>query len=372
MMGEPISDEEKIALLNLLSVDGIGSGTAVRLVNQFESAQAVFHASEARLTAVPRITAAAISRLKSVRADGDIGKRQYEKATQSGVEVRTFWDDSYPPILRLLENDAPALLFVKGTLRVEARRLAVVGTRSATAYGKRMTHDLVVGLRGSGVHVVSGLASGVDGFAHEAALEAGLITEAVFGCGVDYIYPPFHESLSNRILAAGGALVSEYPLGTMPDRFHFPQRNRIISGLSRATLVVEAGDKSGALITAMLALEYNREVAAVPGAVTNPKSAGCHELIKNGAALVERAEDILQLLEVRTANGQTDRTQQPELVLDEPESNVIKLLDASEAQHIDSIAERLKVPVGDALGQLLLLELKGAVKQLPGKYFVRA
>ena len=203
-------------------------------------------------------------------------------------------------------------------------------------------------------------------------MEGGLITEAVFGSGVDHIYPSFHEALSNRILAAGGALISEYPMGTMPDRFHFPQRNRIISGLSSATLVVEAGDKSGALITAMLALEYNREVAAVPGAVTNPKSAGCHELIKNGAALVARSEDVLQLLEVKTATGQTDRSRQPELVLDESEFAMMTLLDASEAQHIDMIADRLKVPIGEALGRLLLLELKGAVKQLPGKYFVRA
>ncbi len=370
-MPQSVSDAEKIALLNLLSVDGIGSGTAVRLVNQFESAQAVFSVPEVKLNAVPRMTAAAVSRLRAVRADGDVGKRQYEKALESGVEVRTFWDDNYPPMLRMLDNDAPAVLFISGNLPAEARRLAVVGTRSATAYGKRMTHDLIASLRGSRVHIVSGLASGVDGFAHEAALEVGLFTEAIFGCGVDHIYPPFHESLSNRILASGGALVSEYPLGTLPDRYHFPQRNRIISGLSQATMVVEAGDKSGALITAMLALEYNRDVAAVPGAVTNPKSAGCHGLIKTGAALIERGEDILQLLEIRSAAAQA-KNAQPELVLDEPESNVIKLLDAAEAQHIDIIAERLNLPVGETLGQLLLLELKGAVKQLPGKYFVRA
>ncbi|HEY3294693.1 MAG TPA: DNA-processing protein DprA [bacterium] len=371
-MAEPVPVSEKIALLNLLSVDGIGSGTAVRLVNQFESACAVFDAPEARLSAVPRMAAAAISKLKAVRADGDVGKRQYEKAVESGVEVRTFWDDAYPPLLRQIEHDAPAVLFIRGNLPTEARRLAIVGTRGATVYGKRMTHDLVVGLGGSGVHIVSGLASGIDGFAHEASLEAGLMTEAVFGCGVDHIYPPFHETLSNRIIAAGGALLSEYPLGTTPDRFHFPQRNRIISGLSQVTLVIEAGEKSGALITALLALDYNREVAAVPGAVTNPKSAGCHELIKNGAALIERVDDILQLLEVKTADGQPDKSRQPELVLDGPEANVIKLLDASEAQHIDLIAERLGLPVGETLGQLLLLELKGAVKQLPGKYFVRA
>jgi DNA processing protein len=367
-----MTDAEKIALLNLLSVEGIGSGTAVRLVNHFGSVQAVFDAPEAHLSAMPRLSGTLVARLKAVRANGDYGKRQLDKAQSTGVDVRSFWDDEYPPLLRLLDNDAPAVLFVRGDFPAEARRLAVVGTRSATVYGKHVTRDLILGLRGSGVRIVSGLASGIDGSAHEASLEANLMTDAVFGCGVDRIYPPFHESLANRILAAGGALISEYPLGVSPDRHHFPQRNRIISGLCRATLVVEAGDKSGALITAMLSLEYNREVAAVPGAITNPKSRGCHELIKTGAALVENSAELLQLLEVKTANGQTDKTQQPELVLDEPEAAVIQLLDAAEAQHIDNIAERMNMPVGEALGQLLLLELKGAVKQLPGKYFVRA
>jgi DNA processing protein len=256
-------------------------------------------------------------------------------------------------------------------LPAESRRLAVVGTRSATAYGKRVTHELVAGLRGSGVTIVSGLASGVDGFAHESALESVLPTEAVFGCGVDYIYPPVHTGLANRILAAGGALVSEYPLKTMPDRYHFPQRNRIIAGLARATLVIEAGDRSGALITAMLAAEYNREVMAVPGSVTNPKACGCHGLIKTGAALIERSEDILQILD--SASGAIPRpaAEQTEIELNEPESIMVRALDATEAQHIDDLALKLGIPVGEALGQLLLLELKGAVKQLPGKYFVR-
>jgi DNA processing protein len=367
-----VSSAETIAALNLLAVEGIGSSTVLRLVKHFGSAQAACNASESKLAAVPRISTTLAARLSAVHADGETGRRQYESAVEKDIEVRAYWDEDYPPLLRELENDAPAILFIKGKLPADVRRLAVVGTRSATGYGKRMTRDLVLGLRGTGVHIVSGLASGVDGFAHEAALEVGLPTEAIFGCGVDHIYPPIHTTLSNRILAAGGALVSEYAPGVMPDRHHFPQRNRIIAGLSRATLVMEAGDKSGALITAMLAGEYNREVAAVPGAVTNPKSAGCHELIKNGAALIETAQDLLQLLEVHTANGQIDRSKQPALALDEPESTVFRILDATEALHIDVIAQKLDQPVGETLGQLLMLELKGAVKQLPGKYFVRA
>ena len=372
-MSDVISGEqERIALLNLLSIEGIGSNTVLRLIERFQSAQAVFEASEAELATVPKISSAVVARLRSTRANSDVGAKQLETAAQSGVEVRSFWDENYPPLLKQLESDAPVVLFTRGKLIPEARRLAVVGTRSATAYGKRMTRDIILGLRGSGIHIVSGLASGVDGFAHEAALEAGLVTEAVFGCGVDRIYPPMNTMLANRILAAEGALISEYPVGTPPDRFHFPQRNRIIAGLSQATLVTEAGEKSGALITAMLALDNNRDVLAVPGAVNNPKSRGCHALIRNGAALIETAEDILQVMEVRFKGKKSESAEQLTIPLSEAEVAIVKALDSTEAIHIDDLALKIAVPVGEVLGQLLLLELKGIVKQLPGKYFVRA
>jgi DNA processing protein len=373
MVSDVITDDrEKIAVLNLLALDGIGSGTVIRLVEQLHSAQAVFDASEAELRSVPKLSSTAIERLQSIRADSEVGAKQFDEAAKAGIEVRTYWDENYPPGLRQIEGDAPAVLFIRGHLPAEAKRLAVVGTRSATAYGKRMVHDLVVGLRGSGLHIISGLASGIDGYAHEAALEAGLITEAVFGCGVERVYPPMNTGLANRILASGGALISEYPVGTAPDRFHFPARNRIIAGLALGTMVVEAGDKSGALITSALALDYNRDVMAVPGAVTNPKSRGCHDLIKHGAALVETAEDILEALEMRFKGRKSELTEQMALSLSPPETAIVQVLDATEALHIDDLALRLKVTVGEVLGQLLLLELKGIVKQLPGKYFVRA
>ncbi len=372
-MSDVVTDErEKIALLNLLAIDGVGTATVLRLIERFHSPEAVFDASEAELAMVPRISSTAIARLRAIKADVDVGAKQYDAAMKANVEIRTYWDETYPPLLKQLEQDAPVVLFIRGTLAPEARRLAVVGTRSATVYGKRMTHELIAGLRGSGIHIVSGLASGIDGNAHEAALDAGLITEAVFGCGVDRIYPPLNTTLANRILEAGGALISEYPLGTEPEGFRFPQRNRIIAGLSHATLVTEAGDKSGALITAMLALDNNRDVMAVPGAVNNPKSRGCHSLIRNGAALIERAEDILQEMDVRFKGRKTTPVEQLDIPLSEPEAAITKALDGTEALHIDDIALKIGMPVGEVLGQLLLLELKGIVKQLPGKYFVRA
>jgi DNA processing protein len=367
-----VTAAEKVAILNLLAVDGIGSGTVIRLVSEFGSAQAVFEASDTRLAALPRFSTHLIAALKGARADGAVGKQQFLQATERGVEVRTFWDEDFPPLLRELESDAPAVLFVRGTLVADALRVAIVGTRSATAYGKRMTHDLIVGMRGSGVHVVSGLASGIDGFAHEAALEAGLITESVFGCGVDRIYPPINTALAHRIIAEGGGLISEYPLGTEPNRHHFPQRNRIIAGLCKAVMVVEAGDRSGALITARLAGEYNRDVMAVPGSVTNPKTGGCHGLIKAGAALVESAHDILQVLKAGPAAAQPAVANQTRMDLPGPETSLYAVLDPSQARHIDDIAGGVGMAVGEALGHLLLMELKGAVKQLPGKYFVRA
>jgi DNA processing protein len=367
------SRDDAIALLNLLAIDGVGSTTAVRLVEKFGSATQAFAAAEHRLREIPRFTDALIARLHTTRPDGPIGTRQYDRALELEARVCTYWDEDYPVALKQIENDAPALLFIRGDFPATAKRLAVVGTRSASAYGSRATNDLISGLRGSGVHIVSGLASGVDGFAHAAAIDANLKTEAVFGCGIDIIYPSQHQGLAQRVLAAGGALISEYPPGKQPERTTFPQRNRIIAGLSVATLVIEAGDTSGALITANLAVDYNREVMAVPGAINNPKSRGCHRLIKDGAALIEQPEDILQLIESRL-QPRPQSSAQEELGLDLPpaERQIVLALHVSEATHIDMLSDKLNLPVGDALGRLLMLELKGLVKQLPGKYFVRA
>lgn len=361
---------ERIALLNLLMVDGIGPATAIRLVNRFGSAEAAFTAPEKLLRELPRFSEGLTARLHAARADAKYGHDQLNQCDELGVNLVTYWDEEYPSLLKTIDNDSPAIIFHRGPLKKAAKRLAVVGTRSATAYGIRMAKDLIRGLRGSGVHVVSGLASGVDGSAHEAAVESGLVTEAVFGCGVDIIYPPANSKLAQSILDANGVLMSEYPLGTKPDRSTFPQRNRIIAGMADATIVIEAGDISGALITATLAVEYNRDVMAVPGAVTNPKSRGCHRLIRDGAALIEKPEDILELLNQREA---LKPAAQHHLFVELPaaEQQIYEALDVTESTHIDLLSQRIGVPVGDALGKLLMLELKGVVKQLPGKYFVR-
>jgi len=228
------------------------------------------------------------------------------------------------------------------------------------------------GLAPTGITIVSGLASGIDGLAHAAALACGLPTVAVFGCGVERIYPPSNAELGRRILENGGAFVSEFPFGTEPFRGNFPRRNRIIAGLSLGTLVVEAGEKSGALITALLAANLGREVMAVPGSVHNPKSRGCHALIRDGAALVENAPQVLQVLKVGSHAPKTEQMKLLEPDMAEDEKRIWKQLNPSDGVHVDVLAESVHISVAEALGTLLMMELKGMVRQLPGKYFVRA
>ncbi|MBK6765923.1 MAG: DNA-protecting protein DprA [bacterium] len=218
---------------------------------------------------------------------------------------------------------------------------------------------------------MSGLASGIDGAAHQAALEKSLITEAVFGCGIDIIYPESHKGIAEQIVAQGGALMSEYGPGVEPTVYTFPQRNRIIAGLSSVTIVVEAPDRSGALITARQAASFGREVGAVPGFVTGGKATGCHGLIKEGAALVDSAQDILDLLQLR-ARAVEPAHAAPRPDLPETEAKLWELVPPDDKIHIDMLVERTSQGPGEVLSRLLMLELKGFIKQLPGKYFVRA
>ncbi|MCB1059143.1 MAG: DNA-processing protein DprA [Calditrichaeota bacterium] len=364
-------DSEKIALLNLLAVPGIGSWGAIRLVQDFGQPSKVFSAGDGSLRSVPRIGEKAIEAIRKADVHGDLGKKQLEAADKCGARVISYWDEKYPRLLKELEQDAPAVLFVRGTMPAEARRVAFVGTRRASDYGRRACKEIINGLAGSGIYIVSGLASGIDGAAHLAALERALPTEAVFGCGIDIIYPDGHKTLAQKILDAGGALVSEYPPGTQPSGFTFPQRNRIIAGMSLATVVIEAPEKSGALITARLAGSYGREVGAVPGFVVGGKAAGCHELIKEGAALIDSAQDILDLIKVSTRAAQISATA-PAPNLAEPERQLWDLIPGDDKIHIDILSDKAGQGTGEVLSRLLMMELKGYIRQLPGKFFVRA
>jgi DNA processing protein len=284
------------SMLALALAPHVGPATFHKLMAAFGSAEGVFGAAAAELTAVcPQLKAESLA---AILAGPDLKAVRFQEETCQRLKVRLVSDRSaaYPASLLTL-HQPPPFLFMAGTWRSEdAKSLAVVGTRYPSSYGTRMAKELSAGMSEAGYTVVSGLARGIDTLAHEAALAAGAHTVAVLGSGLDWIYPPENVNLARRI-AKQGCVLSEFPMGVRPNAKHFPRRNRIISALSMGTLVVEAGNDSGALITADYAADQGREVFAVPGAVHQPGSRGTHKLIQEGAHLVERAEDIVRLLQ---------------------------------------------------------------------------
>ncbi len=278
-------------------------------------------------------------------------------------------DENYPGSLKTI-YDPPPILFYRGNpALLENPLIGMVGTRTPTGAGKRATRELTQGLAEAGLTIVSGFARGVDAIAHETALRYESSPIAVLGCGVDRVYPAENRELFESLLERG-LILSEFMLGTKPDAPNFPRRNRIISGLSRGIVVTEAGSKSGALITAYMALDQNREVFAVPGTIFNHQSAGVNRLIQQGAKLVSGVEDILQELggkfNLGTSAGQTALP----IGLEGEEARIFEALNA-DPRHIDQLAESLHSTTFSLLGVLLQLELKGLVQQLPGKHFVR-
>jgi DNA processing protein len=298
---------------------------------------------------------AARARLTAERAVRDAGAR--------GIAAVPWGDPRYPPLLARI-FDPPLALWVRGSVEsLSAPTVAIVGSRAASVYGEDTATRLASQLAASGLVVASGLARGIDAAAHRGALDAGGRTVAVLGCGVDVVYPPEHGELLARV-AQSGAVVSELPAGTPPLRMNFPERNRIISGLSRAVVVVEARQRSGALITADCALEQGREVMAVPGNVLSERHRGSHTLLKSGAALVETADDVLQVLKMGGAAGSTGR----EAAERDP---LLALMDPGESYAIDALAGMSGGDVATLLPRLLGLELQGLVRRLPGGRFVR-
>ena len=361
------------ALLRLSYMDEIGNVTLIRLVNHFGSPEAVFRASSAELGAVKGIHPQKAARIRQ-GGDAKAVAHQLKMIDKYHAKVLTLWDDDYPPHLREIEYDPPAMLYVRGDAELlQTDALSIVGTRRFSPYGAKVVKEIVSELAGSGLTIVSGLASGIDGLAHGAALDVGLPTLAVFGCGVERIYPPTNAELGRRLLESGGAFVSEFPFGTRPMRGNFPRRNRIIAGLSQGTLVIEAGERSGALITALIAADLGREVMAIPGSVHNTKSKGCHALLRDGASLIENGAQIEKLLKVARKTPEPAPAQAELVEPDMPkeEAQIHHLLTSDDGVHVDMIAEALHVSIAEVLGTLLLMELKGIVRQLPGKYFVR-
>ena len=299
------------------------------------------------------------------------GRKTLEALQRIGAEPVFFEDEGYPALLRQIA-DPPAFLLVRGRLRTEIPLLAVVGSRKATPYGRRVALEWSRRLAESGVGIVSGLALGVDTEAHRGALSAGGYTVAVLGSGPEVIYPRENRHLAEEILAAGGALVSEFPPGARPERWRFPRRNRLISGLSLGVLVVEAAERSGALITAGMALDQGREVLAVPGSIFSPQSAGVHYLLKQGAHPVTSPEEVLEILGItsgKQAPSSTSSGPSPEDL--SPHAREVLAALGPYPRHFDEILEATGLSVSQLAEALLELEMEGLIQGLPGHFYQR-
>jgi DNA processing protein len=348
------------------SIPGIGRVRLTQLENYFGSLEDAWRASpgELKRAGLDSVALRAITRWRpTVSLEAEI-----EKLERYGVKVLTCSDPGYPSRLKEI-YDYPPVLYVRGSLLPEDEWcLAVVGTRRATVYGKQVTEEIVTDLAQSKITIVSGLAKGIDTIAHQSALAAGGRSLAVFACGLDIVYPGENAKLA-RSITEQGALLSEYPLGTRPRAENFPRRNRILSGLSLGVLVTEAGESSGALITARMALEQDREVFAIPGSVLSPASRGANHLIQEGAKLVRGYTDILEELNLTAVAQQLEmREVLPE---SDTESLLLKQLSA-QPTHIDEVCRSSGLPAATVSGTLAMMELKGLVKQIGTMNYVLA
>ena len=362
---------------------GLGPTKARKLVEHFGSAEAVFRASltELESTGIQAVSAQSLATGKSA----ELAREEIARAAAADITMVSLDDPSYPPRLKEI-YDPPLILRVRGNSEVLTKPgIAMVGTRHPTPYGSGMAERLACDLAAQGLVIISGMARGVDTSSHRGAISAKGKTIAVFGTGVDVIYPKENSRLAEQILALGGALISEFPLGTFAAPQNFPIRNRIISGMSVGVLVVEAAEYSGTRITARCALEQNRDVFAVPGNVTNKNSWGPNTLIKQGAKLVATWEDVWEDLpaEVRLAltppaspesQGASSASLFPDQGLPPHEKRILSLLKADETTHIDEIVEKLEndLSSSEIFAALFELELAGKIRQMPGKNFVKS
>jgi DNA processing protein len=369
--------------LALSLTPGLGPTRARKLVDHFGSADAVFRAdlTELEATGIQAVSAQSLATGKSA----ELAREEMARAADANIVIFSLDDPGYPPRLKEI-YDPPLVLYIRGDSQILSKPgIAMVGTRHPTPYGTGMAERLACDLASQGLVIISGMARGVDTASHRGAIAAKGKTLAVFGTGVDVIYPKENSRLSEQILAFGGGLVSEFALGTFAAPQNFPIRNRILSGMSVGVLVVEAAEYSGTRITARMALEQNRDVFAVPGNVTNKNSWGPNTLIKQGAKLVATWEDVWEDLptEVRLTLAPAPQAESqspsaaslfPDDGLPPHEKRILGLLKADEATHIDELIERLESQMSSSeiFAALFELELNGKVRQMPGKNFVKS
>ncbi|MFC1558666.1 DNA-processing protein DprA [candidate division KSB1 bacterium] len=357
-------------LLALSGVPDVGPMKIRNLIERFGNPEKVFNASKNELQTVDKISNKTANNIKTFdRETFASGQLKILEKTKS--KIITFWDNEYPENLKNI-SDPPLFIFVKGDILPEDKSaISIVGSRKASVYGKIAAGNISRELAERGITIISGMAHGIDTIAHQGALKANGRTMAVLGCGIDIIYPKENKKLYEQI-CENGAVISEFPFRTKPEPGNFPRRNRIISGLSLGVVVIEAAEKSGALITAHLALEQNREVFAIPGNISSKKSQGTNKLIKeSGAKLIQSVDDILVELEAHLHKSEKrERTSHIELNLSEKEKSIMNILSENPI-YIDKISEQAEIPSQSALSVLLGLELKGLVSQLQGKQFIK-
>jgi DNA processing protein len=356
--------------LALARVKGLGAVSFKKLTTRFVDPTAAFSAALTELEQVEGLHRDAIDGIVAFSDWAEIDE-EIERARDAGIAIVPFTNPNYPARLRTIA-DPPPFLYVKGNILTDDdKAVAIVGSRSASEYGRRVARDLARGLASLGFTVVSGMARGIDGSAHESALQAGGRTIAVLGSGVERAYPAEHETLYRRI-GENGAVLSELPIGTRPLAFNFPARNRLISGLSLGVVVVEATEKSGSLITATLAVEQGREVFAVPGEVGSSRSRGAHRLIRQGAKLVESVDDIIEEIAPQLLDRTGSATQRAPRVLPQNAGDATRTIFAllqENTLQVDQVIERTGISAAQVLETLLDLELQGLLRQLPGKIY---
>ncbi len=363
----------------LRSLKNAGDVRIRRILEVYKKAEMLESASDFELIRIEGINKVIIDGIRSeFRHKKEIysaAEKMLEISEKKGIRTVTILDEDYPENLQNI-YDPPPLLYYKGELKPEAKySISIVGTRFPSDYGRKVCTDLARELSGLSIPIISGMATGIDSIAHQTALQEGNLTYAVLGGGIDRIYPPANKALSEKISECG-ALISEFDTGLQAERMNFPRRNRIISGMSLGTVIIESGMKGGSLITAEFAIDQNREVFAVPGNISSKKSEGCNNLIKKGAAkLVSSADDILSELSYKLrdfvgakAKGRPAR-ELPQMSVFE--TNIYIAVNGNEPLHIDKISEMTGLNISDCLVNLLMLEFKGLVSQLPGKFFTR-
>jgi DNA processing protein len=341
------------------NVRGIGAVRFRKLLNFFGELSVAWQADRSELISAG-LTEKAADQVIETRKSLKPQNLEIELG-QKGIKYLTWNSPGYPRYLLEIAQPPPVLYFIGDILPEEDLAVAIVGTRNVTKYGRQITHDTAAYLAGSGITVVSGLARGVDGIAHQAAMEGGGRTFAILGSGVDVIYPPEHRKLAREI-TQHGALISDYPPGTKPDGINFPPRNRIISGLSRGTVVIEAGERSGALITAKFALEQGRDIFAVPGSVLSQMSKGTNQLIAEGATPMTNPVIITDTLNL-ARTGKERKTEQVEISA--IEKNILRVM-GGEKLHIDEICARTSLSIEKLTAELTMMELKGIVQRENG------